>query len=95
VSGHEILTTSMSGRCIKRAGRNAGPFYFVGPAKIPVSKEEVRIKRRSFHEREVAFWGVVKSLVSPFVSKVSISPSAISVAAIATNRRLVLKFFAA
>jgi hypothetical protein len=38
-------------------------------------------KPRLFHE--VAFWGVVKSLVSPFVSKVSNSPSAISLAATA------------
>ena len=27
MNGHEILTTSMSGRCIKRAGRKAGPFF--------------------------------------------------------------------
>ena len=27
MNGHAILTTSMSGRCIKRAGRKAGPFF--------------------------------------------------------------------
>lgn len=39
-------------------------------------------KRRSFHGARLLL-GVVKSLVSPFVSKVSISPSAIPLAAIA------------
>ena len=36
-----------------------------------------------FYRCGLAFWGVVKSSVSPFVSKRSISPSAISLAAIA------------
>ena len=57
MGGHEILTTSMNGRCIKGAGRKAGPFLiYVEPVKIPVSKkEEVSTKRRSFHGREIGF----------------------------------------
>ena len=84
MGGHEILTTSMVVVCIKRAGRRLALLIYVEPAKIPISKkEEVRIKRRAFHGRDVAFWGIVRSSESPFVSKLSISPSAISLAAIA------------
>jgi hypothetical protein len=43
----------------------------------------------------VAFWGVVKSLVSPFISKVSISPSAIASRRDRTDRRWFQSFIAA
>ncbi len=60
-------------------------FYFeVLYVKIPVRKKKEEVKTGDpFYGREVTCWGVVKSLVSPFVSKVSVSPSAISLAAIA------------
>ena len=78
VSGHNILITIYLVVALKKRWPKGWPFFFkvffyVGGKYRYESKDD---GGDCFTGREVTFWGVVKSLVSPFVSKVSISPSA-------------------
>jgi hypothetical protein len=73
----------MSGHYIKRAGQKVGPFTL---KHFMLGENTGRRKKKTgdrFTGARLPFGGVVKSFVSLFVSKMSIFPSVMSLAAIA------------